>query len=279
MGVVFLRPWYASQLTIRLIDALDENDSRQVRWLLTLGADINAVDPSTGTSPLQEAVSSGSDTLALLLNRQDLQLHPARGQGMDPLIIALSLDEPSTVRELLVAEARLAQAPSNPEAALARAVVRGNVQDASRMLRAGVSPDAHDPGWPTPLCLAVLFEHVEMVSLLLRQGANPNGSPINCDANPEFEGRPLVKAAEYRLPELVGLLLDAGARLDAPLPCAGGPVTAAVSSGNRQCIQVFLTHPRAGEISRLDLRAALSIARVRNDGPVINALRLRLASR
>lgn len=100
-------------------------------------------------------------------------------------------------------------AASDTDIALRRAILNNNLEDAQQAINAGanlrhVERDYTD----NPLGIAVNYEYVDMVALLLKNGANPN---IFIDGNGFFNSTPLITAIARQKLDIVKLLVENGA--------------------------------------------------------------------
>lgn len=148
------------------------------------------------------------------------------------LITACSIRRVAAVRELLkeIPDINISQDRSLPAAydtiqqisPLTSAVFAGHIDVARLLLDAGANPDVASAGF-TPLHLAAKYNHVEIVRLLIRHAADlnvglkPKLSPtmaMKC-----FEdvtgNTPLICAVYGRFLEVISLLIEAGAAIDA----------------------------------------------------------------
>ena len=95
--------------------------------------------------------------------------------------------------------------PGIGDSALGFASSQNEVEMATLLLRRGADPNIATDEKVTPLSLAAYHGHTEMVRLLIRAGANVNA------AETRYGFTPLASAAQYGHAEVVKLLLDAGA--------------------------------------------------------------------
>ncbi len=186
-----------------------------VALLVELGADPLAVDAS-GYPAAMYATSTAIDRPAMeaihAMTRAEL-VSAARGAraprpaGMD-LVAALSVGDHQTAERLLAADSgALAQAgPASPLPLMAK---RGDVAAVRWLLARGADPNlrwAHWDSGVTPLHLAVLGGHREVVELLVNAGADPQIEDTR------HESDALGWAEFFQHPEIVSYLTTLRAR-------------------------------------------------------------------
>lgn len=99
------------------------------------------------------------------------------------------------------------------EARFTQALVKGDLKTAESLLSAGLNPDTRDRFGRTLLINTASFGHNEIASLLLSYHADPN-APTNRNAS-QFPATPLQCAAREGNLQMAGLLIDAGAEVNA----------------------------------------------------------------
>jgi len=153
---------------------------------------------------------------------------------------------------------------------LIAAVYEDEVDRAAALLRQGASPSAPDPGGETPLYLAAVGGHTEMVRLLLEAGAAPNAESRG---EPGSEGLPLCAAAAWDHWEAVRELLAHGAdpdrREDDGTSCT--PLMWAASGGHHHTARLLL-EARADSDADQGGRTPLMAAAERGSIAVVRAL-------
>jgi len=92
------------------------------------------------------------------------------------------------------------------DSGLVAASASGSLEEVRRILKSGVAPTEVGPDGTTPLCAAAMWGHVEVVELLLAEGAEP-GQP-NCSGS---RPTPLHAAALQEHGKICMRLLAAGA--------------------------------------------------------------------
>ena len=97
-------------------------------------------------------------------------------------------------------------------------------EQVSRFLSLGVDVNCRR-GWQTPLALATRARHLEVVELLLAEGADPNYN---------YSDKSLLAwSVLYHKPRMVQLLLDAGARANEAHEGGKSPLQCASAIGNK----------------------------------------------
>jgi ankyrin repeat protein len=170
--------------------AVRKNRPEMVALLLELGADPLAPDGS-GYPAAAYATSPESD-------RRMMETILARGGTMD-LFTALALGDWETAARL-VREDRNVVEPGGASAGVLHLMAkRNNVAAVKWLLDHGTDPNARWAHWDaqvTPLHLAVLGGHAEIVRLLLKAGADPRVRDSKHDSDPigwaEFFRRPEI---------------------------------------------------------------------------------------
>src|SRR5215210_3853413 len=124
-----------------------------------------------------------------------------------------------------------------PELGPFEAAALGDAGRLSELLDAGADPDAFAPDGATALTLAAFFKHPEAVRLLLERGADPNLRACH----DEFKVKPIHSAAANRgSVEIVRLLLDAGAEVDAEQPGGFRAIDSARQEGHLELERLLL---------------------------------------
>ena len=114
------------------------------------------------------------------------------------------------------------QGQDSVEAQFTRALVKGDRKTAESLLSVGLNPDSRDRFGRTLLIKTVSFGDNEITSLLLSFHADPNAPTKRASHPSEFPATPLQCAARTGNLQIAGLLIDAGAEVNA----TGGTQTA-----------------------------------------------------
>lgn len=181
---------------------------------------------------LFEAIAQG-DTEAV---RDLLAADPARGAaahpdlGVSPLLWAMYQHRFDLARAIAAQLDRLGRPLDLPEAAALDATGR-----VGALLDAGAQADVRSPDGFTPLQLAAYFGAPAAAALLVERGAD-----VDAMADNPQRIAPLHAAVAGRRPEVVRLLLAAGATPDARQQGGWTPLLAAAQHGHREMAQALL---------------------------------------
>jgi ankyrin repeat protein len=167
---------------------------------------------------------------------------PEYHHGYSPLQFAAGNGDAVMTRALLAAGAGTEYRDHNGDRALLWAAYSGTAETVRLLLDAGSPPDSPaDPYGKTPTMTAAQYDHLDMVQALLAAGADPNRYDQSGDTAPHFAARtddvqlvkellaaganpnvideilletPLDQAAVWSTPDVVQLLIAAGAALE-----------------------------------------------------------------
>jgi ankyrin repeat protein len=206
------------------------------------------------------------------------------------LSMAAGLGDVRSVRHLLAAGADVAAVSGlTGRTALHAAASAGSSGVCAALLQAGAdlaSLDSHDC---TPLLLAAVGSHSQVVQFLLRRGADPTicdadgagvlswcsrnnlGScvrillrhehGVDVDSQDTFQDTPLHRAAEMGHAAVAQMLIDAGAEIDVAGSDGDTPLIRATKSGRLDCVRVLMLAGADYFLKTVDGASAADISR------------------
>ncbi len=156
-----------------LMIAARAGDVDLVMELLKRGADPNTVNVNGGT-PLMFAAISGNDVIVEELLVRGATVNATGSNGWNALMVASAKGFPDTVKRLLDSGADINAADVYLWTPLHRAAYENRILTVEALLRhEGVEVDFQDDHGATPLHLAAVRGHQEVVQKLLEAGADP----------------------------------------------------------------------------------------------------------
>jgi ankyrin repeat protein len=204
-----------------------------IRLILDKGAKINAQDIEDKT-PLIYAMENDQADAAEYLLVSGADKHSRTITGLFPRDF-IKAAGPSMDRLLPFFEAKLTQIDSKGNTPLHQAVYQGGLATVKNLLTADVSSlNFKNNKSLTPLLVAVSNLNFDISNLLLKYGADPNIS------RPSDGYSPLHVAAENGLSWLGEILLDHGAKIDAPNKDGATPLILAVQWQHRDFTAMLL---------------------------------------
>ncbi|KAI9928477.1 hypothetical protein MW887_002522 [Aspergillus wentii] len=235
---------YAGQTALQAAAA--HEDTNILTLLIDEGADVNApASPEEGQTALQSAVSAGNiEAVNILLqagaNTNATPSFDSRTALQRALRIQDNEARSEMVQRLLAAGAEIDEANEKKHAALHSAVEQGDYEMAKWLLQKGVSPNpGFSPGLAklTPLQRAAGNDNQELVRLLLEYGAD-----VNAPAYWSCGRTALQKAAGIQSIANVRLLLEHGGDIRGKPAVSNGTsvIEAAVSTQDVQMVQLLL---------------------------------------
>lgn len=196
-------------------------DIELAELFLEKGADIHATEEYDNT-PLSYVASDdlNAEVLKLLLDRGAV-VH----QGFTEALIFLATEtgNDEVVAVLLQHGVKIdkEKIKSDREELLLHAAQAGTASKIERLLKSGVAVDTCTEHGATALQVACFYGSVDVAKLLLRAGANPSCSDV--------DGNSAILASQE--PEIVAMLIEKGADLNATDDDGKSPLSNAVNSG------------------------------------------------
>lgn len=185
-----------------------------VKTLLGHGADVAKESPILDMfrATEMEYGRAKRTTLPALSRQQTAQLNwmektKARREEITQLLKAAGAKESASNQEEV--EYSKKDAEDDAREALDDVIERGDLKDFERLVAAYIKHPLGAAVLPNALRVAVIYSRVEMVKFLLERGVNPNTPSTTVGYTP------LMQAASSASLELVKLLIDAGADLNA----------------------------------------------------------------
>lgn len=156
----------------RLADAVERQDSRVVETLIAGHADVNGVQGDGATALHWAAYWDDARILDVLLGA-GANVNAPNDNGVTPLALACENQSPAIIERLLGAGANPNATVSSGESVLMTAARTGNVAAVKALLARGAQVNVAEPGHDqTALMWAVAEQHPDVVRLLLDAGAN-----------------------------------------------------------------------------------------------------------
>jgi ankyrin repeat protein len=281
-----------------LVKAVAENDSALAASLIASTRNLDRNDNSTNMSALAQAVERGNRGLVQLLLAAGANVNARSSGGKTPIMFLSNDASVDLVRDLIGAGAKTNMRDDYGTNALMAAAWSGPPAVVRELIDAGTMMTATDAGGETALLAAARFNTAPVIEMLIAAGANINatnedgqtalmlaapegydkvklliasGAEINAQ---DHEGKAvLMYATSNDDPQIVRLLLDQGAKIDAKTQ---GDMTAlmfAAAQGAKPEVIKMLIEAGAG-VNQADVSGstALMYAAERGTVEVLNVL-------
>jgi ankyrin repeat protein len=264
-ALMFVAP--AGADTREMLAALHAGDADAVRAALVAGANPDGETPFIGPSAMQlpvyiAAQAGRADILALLVEfGADVDRRDKRGAR--PLDSAAEHGDLGIVRLLVEAGATPDPREDDPEVRrpLVIAADRGSVDIALYLLENGANPDPGTDRWGAPLLHAAKHDDIRLAERLIGMGASI------APRDRLSRETPLHRAAAWSTPDMVRLLIRAGAPLDARDWDGETPLFQAAGIGRHEIVAILIEAGAAIDIPDEDGRSALVAALRNRPGP------------
>ena len=230
-----------------LIYAAAFGSPESVRMLADAGAELDARTDLDATALIWAA---GDPEKTEILVRAGANVNLASKNGRTPLLVAAARDGSlETVKMLIEAGADERASDGMGATPLLAASLAGDAETVKFLLDRGADPNQADKAGTTPLQNAAGNLDREMIRALLAKGANVNaantfGGRVR-HGDIELKGlTPLMLAAPHGSPAVLGMLIEAGAEVDArdSRGMTALMLAAASSRQNHKSMKLLLAH-------------------------------------
>jgi len=221
----------------RLADAAQKRDVAAVRTLLSQKVDPNAPGRD-GTSALLWMVRVDDVATAQLLVKAGADVKAANRQGLTPLALAATNGSAAMMKVLLDAGADVNTLDAANETPLMAAARVGKLDAVRVLMERGATIDTKDPQFEqTALMIAVRENHPQVVKLLVELGANVNAR-TRVGITPPFILPNSVPGFGHGIGIVRGGSPDRGRR--APTPGGLSPLQYAARDGRLETVKILL---------------------------------------
>ena len=262
-----------SNAIMPLIEAAYEGNTVQVQSLIEEGVDINEKDTS-GRTALMIAANRGHTYVVQLLLERGADAKARDNSGLT----AMQAAESRGFQRIVSMLRKFSAAPGQPEAAsplksggaerlsLHRAVDEGDFAALKSLIDAGADLNARSSDEWTPLMLATIKGHTEMVEALLKNGADSN-------ARNKKGWTALMFSVSMSDADTTRILLSRGANINARDKEGKTALMQASNENNRESVKVLLEEGANVNLEDHAGETALDIARRRGYLEIVELLR------
>ncbi|WZP00119.1 ankyrin repeat domain-containing protein [Isosphaeraceae bacterium EP7] len=233
--------------------AVERDDTEAVLDMLGRGTDVNVLKNSAKDTALMLAVQKAQISMIEILLRHgaNTNLRDSRGYSAVTLAVILSLPRERHHWKLPCPEPRPLEMllAAGGRLGIIESVLLNDLDLARKSLDGGDDPNEGEWQYHGPvLTLAARLGYLEMINLLIDRGAN-------VEAMDDLANRPLRAAASYGQLESVRLLLDRGADIDATDGNSRSALTNAVFEGHREVAEFLRSRgARVGIVESVSLK-------------------------
>ncbi|CAG9996116.1 unnamed protein product [Clonostachys byssicola] len=237
-----------------LIIAAANGDTTTLSEELKKGKDVNCRDTEFGRTALSWAAERGhTGAVQILLDAQAKVDTPDALFGRTPLTQAAANGHVDMTELLLRSGADFNACDTSGERPLLQASRKGHAAVAKLLLEAGADPNVR--AWKkgqTSLSLASIYDHIDVVQVLLDYGAN-----IDLEDDCNCERTPMIWAAINGHEAILKLLLEHKASLDSEDSKRGmSPLAWAITEGEEGATALLLESSLKGPVQFSALQAA-----------------------
>lgn len=223
-----------------LIHAVDSGKREIVEMLLDKGAKVDAKLEygDYHATPLILAASNGYQDLAKLLIDRGAGVDTGVWYGNTALHYAINGEQPELVKFLVDLGANTGQTQSGEWSALQRCYTTADCMKV--LLEAGADLNWAEPDG-TALYLAAYYNSLDVAKLILSYRPDLE---VKCPAEKSWDAgyTALHVAASKDFPEMLKLLIEAGAELESKTPMGGTPLILAVANNAEGCTKALLEY-------------------------------------
>lgn len=229
------------ELNAALFAAADKGCVALAKQLLDAGASLRARD-RFGAMPLSRAAAAGqADIVALLLDR-GAPIDARNLDGSTALFVAAEGNNQATVEALLQHGADVNLAGRTGISPLAAAAYGGRGAIVDMLLKRGADPNTVDSTGKSAICYAAGRGFPDAVRALLDRGVDPNRRYGNDLTALMWAAGYSDEAGTGDVREILGLLLQRGARIDAKDNRGRTALMTAASLGHASAVEFLLAH-------------------------------------
>jgi ankyrin repeat protein len=206
------------------------HDKNKVALLLKYGADVNAAARSGNTPLLIGCVGNDKyETVKTLLDK-GADVSAKNNKKETALMRSAMFGDTATISLLLNKGIDMNARNSEGETALVQAIKNSNRQVAVQLLELGANPDLNEGIFPSALCIAVIFDDIEVVNAILKKTKNAVGIQAS-----------LLFAVynEHDNIKIIEALLDKGANVNMKGPDGSTVLSQALKKGNTATVTLL----------------------------------------
>jgi serine/threonine-protein phosphatase 6 regulatory ankyrin repeat subunit B len=202
-----------------------------VELLLDRGADVNSTQWS-GWSALHYAARAGKNDIVKLLIDKGADVNAKNVRGETPAHLAAVQNHKDTVKLLISRGADVST--------IQLAAYIGDITKVNSFIEKGISVNAQDGYWLTPLHAAAGAGQKDVAEFLISKGALVNANAF-AEEGPKGPGTPLHYATDGGSKEVTELLISKGAFIDARNRNKETPLHLAAKKGYSDLAKLFVT--------------------------------------
>ena len=261
-----------------LMVAASEGQTAIAQLLVDAGADVQQAGED-GTTALMRAASANRVDIMKQLVAKGADVNAKNKGGMTALMVAAFGGYATAVRALLADKADSNAKDSQGRTALMAAATSGDPPTLEALLAGGAAPAVVDAGHGTPMTYAAAAGHAEAMEALARRGLKPNASDLALAAagchvqavrvalasgvapqGVNGEIVPLLQAAAANCGDVVLLLLDRGASVNATDGDGWTALMKSAEAGHPEMVRLLMDHGADMNVADANGRTAWMLA-------------------